>query len=152
MSTRLLGWGWFVVVQLIMLVATLVGAVLVLPLACWLKAWTRTGPYYGTMFSIKNLRVISRWSWGPLNYVYGNPEDGVSGEQALVWNKEGTQQVVYNPRGTAWKAYCWNLRNSANQLTYTFGWKNGPYYNGRRFHAGWKDYYGRSRVVFGRNT
>jgi hypothetical protein len=149
---KALGWAWFVVVQLIMLCAALVGALLVLPIACGDRAWTTCNKRGGWYTSVKDGRPIDQWSWRWMNPIWGNPEDGVSGARALVWNATGTAQVPFNIMATPWRAYCWNLQNSANQLSYTFGWKNGPYYSGKRFHAGWKNYYGRSRVVLGINS
>lgn len=129
---RVLAWIWFAVVQLISLVATVIGWLVLLPF-CAAHAW-KLGPK-----SIKDARIIDMWSWGPLNLVYGNPEDGVSGMFALV---QGDQE--YMPKANAFsRAYCWSaLRNSCDNLKYVFAWKAGPFKQwtlfGRPQHAGWQ--------------
>jgi hypothetical protein len=101
--------------------AQLLGLVVLVPF-CLLQAWEpceSTDNPYG-----RKPRTISRWSWAPLNAIYGNPEDGVSGGEALIWNSTGTARVPYMPGAWApWRAYCWSAgRNRADQLThYTFG-------------------------------
>lgn len=75
---RIASWLWFVVVQVGMLVAGILGLV-VLILPCLLQAWTADRK------SIKDGRQIDRWKLKPLNWIWGNPEDGVSGQTALVW-------------------------------------------------------------------
>lgn len=128
-----MSWLWFAVVQLISLAASLAGhALLILP--CLLHAWEPVSARFDN-------RVIDRWSWGPLNYVYGNPEDGVSGAQALIWTATG--KVPYMPGADpAWRAYCWNARNSANNLKYVFAWADGPLKTGtlwgRKYKIGWQ--------------
>jgi len=124
--TRIAAWAWFVVVQLIALLVTVLGWVLLIPF-CLAQAWT----------------AEDRWSWGPLNYVYGNPEDGVSGRKALIWTSSG--QVPYLPNTWApWRAYLWSgWRNSADNLKYVFAWKGGPFIR-REFgkyyvQLGWND-------------
>lgn len=138
-----LAWIWFVVVQCLMTWPFLLvwlfwhvsfhdgiclsiltspialGWVVLIPF-CVRKAWT------ADLKSIKDQRVIDRWNWKPLNWIWGNPEDGVSGQYALVWDRTG--QVPYMPGADpAWRAYCWSAwRNSANMLKYVFAWKNGP--------------------------
>jgi hypothetical protein len=122
-----LGWCWFVIVQLISLVAYLAGLVVLLPF-CLAHAWTVD------QHSIKDgQRPIDRWSFAPLNYVYGNPEDGVSGEHALIWDSAG-HLVPYMPGAPAWwRAYCWSaLRNSAGGLKHVFAWEGGPYVTGKK--------------------
>jgi hypothetical protein len=73
-------------------------------------------------------RTIDRWSWAPLNRIYGNPEDGVSGQHALIWVGGIPRKVVphlkaYRPN--TWpplRAWLWSAwRNSANQLNYPEG-------------------------------
>lgn len=92
----------------------LVGWLLLLPF-CLAKAWktcpaTVAGP-------IPLPRLVDRWSWEPLNAIYGNPEDGVSGRYALVWTP--VKLVPYWPAAPAdWiRAYAWSAwRNSTNAL------------------------------------
>lgn len=119
---NVLGWLWYVVVQLIMAVFMVIGWFLLIPF-CLKHAW-----FLSAWGSIDDQRVIDVWSWLPLNRVYGNLEDGVSGQQALVWNKEGTARVPYMPNAPAWwRAYCWSAwRNSCDNLKYVFAWENGP--------------------------
>lgn len=114
-------WLWFILIQLISLIATAIGWIVLIPF-CLMRAWITTG-------SVKAGRQIDRWSWEPLNLVYGNPEDGVSGRYALIWNSAGTALVPYLPDGWApWRAYLWSgWRNSANALKHRFAWKGGPF-------------------------
>lgn len=132
---KILAWVWFVVVQLVMLFASLLGKLLLIPF-CALKAWKPLpSPFDAT-------RMIDLWSWGPLNMIYGNPEDGVSGAQALIWDSQGSERVGYMASsGARWRAYCWSAwRNSADNLKYVFAWKNGPFKvwaNGHK--AGWQE-------------
>lgn len=107
-------WLKFIAIQLVMLLATVVGWFLLIPF-CLARAWV--GPSTGQFG-----RAVDAWSWHPLQLMYGNPEDGVSGLQALVWNKEGLARVPYMPNAWApWRAYCWSAwRNSADNLKYVF--------------------------------
>jgi hypothetical protein len=68
-------------------------------------------------------RRIDRWRSEFLQSIYGNPEDGVSGEFALIWNSSDTARVGYMPNAWApWRAYCWSAwRNSTNMLTRRYG-------------------------------
>jgi hypothetical protein len=141
-SCRWLGWVWYVTVQSIMFVAMVVGW-LFLWIPCVLHAWKRAAAV-----SIKDGRAIDLWSWFPLNYVYGNPEDGVSGAQALIGDATG-QLVPYLPNATAWRrAYLWSgWRNSCDNLKYVFQWANGPSTTVLGKKIGWWDYYGRRLPV-----
>lgn len=138
-----LAWIWYVIVQILMMAPFLLiwpfwhpdplvglflccltspiilGWILLIPF-CIRQAWTADSK------SIKDQRVIDRWNWKPLNWIWGNPEDGVSGQYALVWTRTG--QVPYMAGADpAWRAYCWSAwRNSADALKYVFAWKNGP--------------------------
>lgn len=145
-----LGWLWFLVVQLIMALFMVLGWLLLVPF-CLAHAWSGIAP------STKDKRVIDCWLWRPLNYVYGNPEDGVSGQQAVVWNSGGTAQVPYIPLPTlalpagydrrarifvwlfdAWRAYCWSAwRNSCGGLKYLFAWERGPQATILGYKIGW---------------
>lgn len=147
----ILGWSYFAGIQLIMLLATVLGWFLLVPF-CLAQAWK---PGYLSAFTED--KHIDAWSFEPLNYIYGNPEDGVSGQQALIWTSEG-RQVPYMPlpdfltRFTdipirrflvwiypAWRAYCWSAwRNSADNLKYVFAWKDGPFTAIGPVKLGWK--------------
>jgi len=131
-----LAWLWFVVVQIISLTATILGWFILIPF-CLTSAWSERA-----VMSI-NPEVkdsLSVWSWHPLNWIYGNPEDGVSGREALVWNKEGTAKERYMPNAWApWRAYVWSAwRNSADNLKYVFAWENGPFVQIGRHKLGWQ--------------
>jgi hypothetical protein len=101
-------------------IAPLVGLVVLIPF-CLAQAWepclSSGGPW--------PVHDIDRWKWAPLNRVYANPEDGVSGAYALVWEKGTGRRVPYKAPFTQWapwRAYCWSAwRNSADQLKYTYG-------------------------------
>jgi hypothetical protein len=116
------GWIWYVIVQLIMMEFTILGWFLLLPF-CLTHAWFR-----GTiaLVSIKDKRPIDAWKWNLLNYVYANPEDGVSGQCAIIYNNG--LPGPYMPNAPAWwRAYCWSAwRNSCDSLKYRFAWGNGP--------------------------
>lgn len=99
-------------VQAIQLVAMVVALLVLIPF-CLRRAWTRDA------VSIKDGRSIDRWNWRPLNYVCGNPEDGVSGQTAKLIGG-GPYMPDANP---IWRAYCWSaLRNSVDNLKYVFAW------------------------------
>lgn len=113
-------WTWFAVVQLICLVATLVGWVLLIPF-CLARAWVTD------VTSNKDGRPIDRWRWKPLNLIYGNPEDGVSGQTALIW-VNGSLSFYMRDAWAPWRAYLWSAwRNSADNLKYAFQWSGGPF-------------------------
>jgi hypothetical protein len=129
-------WVKFSAVQLLMLFATIVGWLLLIPF-CLAQAWTLDAK------SIKDGHLIDRWSFRPLNWIYGNPEDGVSSQQALVW--VAGQLAFYYPLG-AWKplyAYLWSgWRNSADNLKYVFACSSCPLKTGkllgRPYKLGWQ--------------
>lgn len=134
----MIAWIWFVIVQLVQIVATVAGWVVLIPF-CLAQAW------HPKVMEVPGFP--DRWTWGPLNYIYGNPEDGVSGMDAKIWNSTG-QRVPYMPSAWApWRAYCWSaLRNSCDNLKYVFAWKAGPlvkkdytiFGKQRTFRAGWQ--------------
>ena len=138
-SLRWVGWVWYVEVQLIMLLFAGVGLVILWPF-CLAHAWRDAVSPFD-----KNRRVDC-WSWGPLNWVYGNPEDGVSGKYAIVWSN-GEQvpytalpvlQLSHPSLYVAWRAYAWSaLRNSCDNLKYWFHWENGPQAEIRGHKIGW---------------
>lgn len=118
---------WFAAIQLISLVVTVVGWILLIPF-CIAQAWVPTMAVSG--------RQIDRWKFRPLNWVYGNVEDGVSGQHALIWTATG--QVPYRPNAhPAVRAYLWSAwRNSADNLKYLFRWSKGPFLQ-LHIKAGW---------------
>jgi hypothetical protein len=139
-----MAWLYFAVIQLVTLLATVAGWLVLLPF-CLLQAWT--APSARSINPSTPGRLVDSWRWQPLNAVYGNPEDGVSGQQAAVWNSTG-QLVPYMPTAPAcWRAYCWSAwRNSADQLKYCFAWRGntpapfvtGTWLAGRTYRAGWQ--------------
>jgi len=119
--------------------AALAGIVALAPF-CYLHAWTLS-----TLDgSNKDGRPIDHWNTSWLRVIYDNPEDGVSGQQALIWNSTGTALMPYLPKAsTAWRAYRWSaIRNSADGLKYLFAWKEGPLKTftlfGRTHKIGWQ--------------
>jgi hypothetical protein len=113
-------WVWFTLVQLIQLVATILGWFFLLPF-CILKAWKLNA------VSIKDSRPIDSWTWSLLNTVYGNPEDGVSGSQAVVYTNGIPGPYGASIRSAAYRAYLWSaLRNSCDNLKYLFSYSKGP--------------------------
>jgi hypothetical protein len=150
----LLAWLYFALIQLFALVTDAAGLVVLAP-ACYLHAWTE--PDTLSINSAPLGRKVDRWRWGWLNAVWGNPEDGVSGQQALIW-VHGRQRPYLPGVKPAWRAYRWSaLRNSSDRMKYRFPWAKGPFYQrqfalfGRRllFKAGWQRESGLSVVVFG---
>lgn len=117
-------WLWFVIVQLVQILASVIGW-LVLSIPCATKAWE-----VSPVPSVKDgVRVIDRWKLSWLNYVYGNPEDGVSGQQAVVWSS-GVPGPYLPNRSASIRAYYWSaLRNSCDNLKYIFSNKKGPLKN-----------------------
>jgi hypothetical protein len=115
-------WLKFVAVQLVMLLATIVGWFLLIPF-CYKRHWV-----VWKRKSIKDGRPIDEWVYDWVQAIYGNPEDGVSGRTALVWNKEGSAQTAYAPTRVVWlNAYLWSAwRNSADNLKYVFADPKGP--------------------------
>ena len=107
-------WGWFWLAQIIMLLLAIAGWVILL-MPCLLEAWE-----HSAVPSINaDRRQIDRWAWPWLNWFYGNPEDGVSGQTALVW-LNATKQGPFMPG--AWsplRAWVWSAwRNSTDSLKY----------------------------------
>lgn len=157
-------WLKFAVIQLAMLAATVAGWFILLPF-CIAQAWERDYDSGLTMgcsgyrirwqyISIKDGRPIDGWSFFLLNTVYGNPEDGVSGQTALVWNRLGSNQIPYKPTRWAWlDAYLWSAwRNSCDNLKYVFADPKGPRvtfeFIGRTAKIGWQMENGYNVPVF----
>lgn len=130
-------WLWFVLIQLVQLVAMIVGWIVLIPF-CILQAWKSSA-----QLSIKgDGRTIDEWRWSWLNYVYGNPEDGVSGLQAVVW-PNGVSSPYMATSNPIWRSYCWSaLRNSCDNLKYVLANKKGPLkefkFLGRTCKVGWQ--------------
>lgn len=139
-------WLKFIGIQLVMLLATIVGWVLLLPF-CVFKRWTTTQWLDGFFIystSLKDKRTIDHWNSILMNAVYGNPEDGVSGQYALIWNAGGTALGPYAPTRWVWlNAYLWSAwRNSCDNLKYVFHDPDGPLVTfklfGRTMKFGWQ--------------
>jgi len=117
---RILQWAYFFLIQLVSLVAMVIGWIVLIPF-CLVQAWTSDA------VSIKDGRQIDRWSWRPLNAIFGNPEDGVSGQTALIW-VNGVPSTYLPNAWAPWRAYCWSgWRNSCDGLKYAFALESGPY-------------------------
>lgn len=119
MRGQLMAWVYFAFVQLVSFIAMVIGWIVLIPF-CLARAWTLD------QNSLKDQRPVDRWTWPVLNIVYGNREDGVSGQTALIWVDDVLSP--YMPNAWApWRAYCWSAwRNSADGLKYLFAWSNGP--------------------------
>jgi hypothetical protein len=137
-------------VETVQLVAAVVGwVVLIVP--CLRKSW------HDTPSPFNPARTVDAWNSRGLQAIFGNPEDGVSGQHALIW-LNGTTQGEYMPGADPrWRAYCWNARNSADQLKYWFAWRWGPlvlweyklFGKVRTLRVGWQDENGFNVPVFG---
>lgn len=120
MLKQVLGWIWFAIVQILCVSVAVIGWVILIPF-CLTEAWVSDD------ISIKDSRPIDRWKWKPIGWLFGNPEDGVSGQYAVIW-VNGSRQHYMPDAWAPWRAYCWSAwRNSADQLKYLFAWQNGPY-------------------------
>jgi hypothetical protein len=136
-------WLYFVLIQLLGLATDAAGLVVLAP-ACYLHSWTQADTL--SINPDPPGRRVDRWSWGWLNAVWGNPEDGVSGAQALI--ATGGRRRPYLPASSAgWRAYRWSaLRNRSDGMKYRLAWQHGPFYRrqlrlfGERlvFKAGWQ--------------
>lgn len=110
-------WVWFWTVQLIMLVAMIIGWFVLIPF-CLAHAWKDDAA-----ISVKDGRKISVWKWGLLNRIAGNKEDGASGKEALVNGNRPYMPNAWAP----WRAYLWSgWRNSVDNLKYEFADPKGP--------------------------
>ncbi|MDB6085200.1 MAG: hypothetical protein JWN43_3081 [Gammaproteobacteria bacterium] len=130
---KALGWLWFVIVQLIELVALILGLIVLLVLAatkCW---YIRESRYFPG-------RQITVWRGGYLSWPWGNEEDGVTGEAST--QRAATYAARYP--NIRIRAFMWSaLRNPANNLRFVFRWRGGPFYRWENashtfyFQAGW---------------
>lgn len=109
---QILGWLYFAAVQIVALVATVIGWVLLIPLAitrCWVLKNSKEYPD----------RVLPQWRGGWLTFIWGNLEDGVIGSPHY---RERIPNEILS-------AYLWSAwRNSANNLRFVFRWIGGPFY------------------------
>lgn len=132
-------WLKFAAIQLVMLLATVAGWFILLPF-CLARTWTLST----LAGSAKDGRPIDHWNAGWLRFCFDNPEDGVSGQTALVWNRLGSNQIPYKPTRWAWlNAYLWSAwRNSCDNLKYVFADPKGPLvtfpFIGRTARIGWQ--------------
>lgn len=132
-------------------IATPLGWVLLI-YPCLAQRWT--GANFPSIKPLPDRANVDEWHSSFLQMVFGNMEDGVSGQQARIW--QGTPPVLgpYMPKASAWwRAYCWSaLRNSADQLKYVFAWESGPradgtWFLGRPYTIGWKSENGHNVLV-----
>lgn len=121
------GAAWYWACELFALAVLLPVGLVVVGAASICKAWAF--PYATSIKQLTDRRRIriDGWRW-PINLIYGNPEDGVSGVDAYGPNWEGS----YNPYGTRWRAFKWSaLRNWANGFNYVT-WRStdpAPFYS-----------------------
>ena len=125
------GWLYFTFVQVVALIAMVVGWFLLI-IPCALGAWEPELQIYQPDWAATegSRKMINIWSWDWLNNVWGNDEDGVTGIPA------------YNKTESRFKAYLWSAwRNSTNNLRFVFRNFNGPFYRKEignwYFQAGW---------------
>jgi len=106
-----LAWIYYALCMLFAVFVLFPAGLLIVGAACIFKAWD--GP---ELLSIKPLpyrTFVDSWGW-PINVIYGNPEDGASGTDAV-----GPWGESFNPLGTRWRAFLWSgLRNWANGFNY----------------------------------
>jgi hypothetical protein len=97
-----------------------VPGILLTGLASWRRAWTAAN--IPSIKPLPNRPNVDEWTW-PINWIYGNPEDGVSGRYAY-----GGWAGAYNPTGSRWKAFIWAaFRNWACGFNYlTWNGRNAP--------------------------
>lgn len=114
-------------------------------LLCLSRSWSAA-----SVNSIKPMssRVfVDEWV-APVNALFGNPEDGVSGRFAF-----GAWYGAYNPTGSRWRAICWNCRNWLAGFNYlTWPWASTPPlivkpYGSHQLKLGWQQRYGRTVMV-----
>lgn len=94
---------------------------------CVFKAWTKppvfpsVKPYPSGSKDGPYRPSVDEWRWSFLNKWYGNSEDGVSGQQAWIW--ENGQLVTYVSTFPSWLRWQWLIatawsvwRNGANNI------------------------------------
>lgn len=86
---------------------------------CLLGAWTE--PTYPSIKPIPGRTHVDQWKWQWLNKWYANTEDGVSGQEAVVYDDAG-HLIYYASTYPSWApkwaiAYGWSAwRNGANNI------------------------------------
>ena len=101
--------------------AEILGFILLLP-ACLCHAWTAPVYYSIKPAPAEQRMYVDRWSWGWLNKWYGNIEDGVSGQQAIIYVDDKGTLGYYASTFPSWTpkwfiAYAWSAwRNGANNI------------------------------------
>jgi len=150
-----LAWIYYALCMLFAVAALFPLGLLIVGAACVFKAWTPTAtvPSINPLLKYDRFEVDS-WTW-PINAIYGNPEDGVSGIDAFGPSWVGP----YNTRGSRWEAFRWSgLRNWANgfgYITWIFGGTPPllvkeyrlPILGMRQLKLGWQQRYGRNVMV-----
>lgn len=143
-------WAYWIACQLAGLVLFVLG-IFVVGAASAYSAWTY--PYADSIKPIEGRTQVDGWTW-PINAIYGNPEDGVSGRYAFGPTWSG----AFNPTGSRLKAFEWaGFRNWANGWNY-LTWRSPrvpplfiyPYrfFGGTRvLKLGWQQRYGRTVMV-----
>lgn len=141
-------WLYFALCELFALVVLFPLGLLIVGAACICRAWS-SAAVQPSINPQPGRPDVDVWEW-PINAVYGNPEDGVSGEDAL-----GSWVGFYNPTGSRWRAFMWSaLRNPANGFNYpTWRWAatppllvktySLPILGTRQLKLGWQRRYGR---------
>jgi hypothetical protein len=107
---KAVGWLWFLCIQMIALIAMVIGWVLLIPLSVF-RLWR---PRKSRIYPDRQVLV---WRGGWLTWIWGNEEEGVCGPAS------------YNLMYSEWDTYLWSAwRNSANNLRFIFAWPQGPYF------------------------
>lgn len=143
--------AWYVACSLFGVLVLFPLGLLLVGLASLFKAWTF--PYAKSIKPLPNRQLIDGWTL-PINLIFGNPEDGVSGVDAYGPSWTGS----YNPTGSRWGAFVWSgLRNWAAGYNYlTWPWSStpplyvGPFVGSFAVEIGWQQRYGRTVMVCGR--
>lgn len=100
--------------------AELAGFIVLLP-ACLCKAWTTPNFLSIKPLAYEQRYYIDKWRWNWLNAWYANTEDGVSGQQAWIYDDKG-HLIPYASTYPSWTpkwviAYGWSAwRNGANNI------------------------------------
>lgn len=72
-------------------------------------------------YTALNGRLVDKWSWNWLNAWCNNPEDGVSGQDALVWKNGQLVSYAEYTGLSGWRlAWSWNWRNAVQALKYRY--------------------------------
>lgn len=137
-----LGWAWYVLMQLVG-IPLFVGGLVIVGIAAWRNAITDK-PAQDSIKPLLNYHrfTVDRWIW-PINAVYGNPEDGVSGIDAYGGDW-GSGPFNGTTPPSRWKAFVWSgIRNWAagfNYISWPFAspppFYQSPTNSGRKF--GWQ--------------